>query len=482
MNKNPTSRLAFFNIDRLIDLLCTVLAFYIAYLTKKYILPEQLAGLKPDVNYPLILFFILLIWYFMFDYFDVRLIINRSSLVKNLTSLALPVLISGLVLIMSLFVLKIEGVSRILIILFLTFDYILLSLVRGIIFAKLSDKYPLYSVFMVLIGTKLTVEDILNRVIKNSKGMEVAGHISLYNEENQGELEFINHSTLVNAINELEKILRQIVIDEIIFVMPINKLVEGEKLITVAQSIGVKIRIIPDLHINRLFEYKPKFYSISYEVFGEFPSLVFNPTPYNKGALFIKYLLDFLLSAIGLVLLLPLFLVIGILIKIKSPGPIFYKQERCGLFGRRFYMYKFRTMVPNADNLLHLVKDKNIADGPAFKVKDDPRIIPGIGKFLRSTGLDELPQLINVLKGEMSLIGPRPPIPEEVEKYSLWERRRLSMKPGITCLWQITPNRNLVPFSKWMEMDLYYIDNWSLWLDLKIALKTIFAVFKRYGM
>jgi lipopolysaccharide/colanic/teichoic acid biosynthesis glycosyltransferase len=139
-------------------------------------------------------------------------------------------------------------------------------------------------------------------------------------------------------------------------------------------------------------------------------------------------------------------------------------------------------MIPDADKMVELVRDRNISDGPTFKAKDDPRVIPGIGEFLRVTGLDELPQLINVVKGEMSLIGPRPPIPEEVEKYDLWQRRRLSMKPGITCIWQITPNRNLVSFKEWMEMDLYYIDNWSLWLDLKIAIKTVIAMFKRYGM
>ncbi len=124
----------------------------------------------------------------------------------------------------------------------------------------------------------------------------------------------------------------------------------------------------------------------------------------------------------------------------------------------------------------------NVADGPAFKVQDDPRIIPGVGHFLRRTGLDELPQLFNVLRGEMSLGGPRPPLAEEVQQYQLWERRRLSMKPGLTCLWQLQPNRNRIPFKKWMEMDLEYIDNWSLWLDLKILVKTVRAVLFGCGM
>jgi len=139
-------------------------------------------------------------------------------------------------------------------------------------------------------------------------------------------------------------------------------------------------------------------------------------------------------------------------------------------------------MVPDADKLFDQIKSRNIADGPVFKLDQDPRVIAGIGRFLRKTGLDELPQLWNVLKGEMSLVGPRPPIPEEVQKYSLWERRRLSMKPGITCLWQVEPQRNRIPFSKWMELDLHYIDNWSLWLDFMILLKTLRALVRAYGM
>lgn len=139
-------------------------------------------------------------------------------------------------------------------------------------------------------------------------------------------------------------------------------------------------------------------------------------------------------------------------------------------------VYKFRTMVPDADKRQNEFLALNEADGPAFKIKKDPRIIPYIGTFLRKTSLDELPQLINVLRGEMSLVGPRPPIPGEVEQYDIWQRRRLSMKPGLTCIWQCAPKRNDICFNEWMKMDLHYIDNWSLWLDFKILFKTVKAV------
>jgi lipopolysaccharide/colanic/teichoic acid biosynthesis glycosyltransferase len=159
-----------------------------------------------------------------------------------------------------------------------------------------------------------------------------------------------------------------------------------------------------------------------------------------------------------------------------SSGPVLFKQVRSGLNGRKFTVYKFRSMVVNAEAMLPDVLKFNESSGPVFKIKDDPRITPGIGTFLRKTSLDELPQLVNVLRGEMSIIGPRPPIPAEVVEYKPGERRRLTMKPGITCIWQIQQRRNEIPFDRWMALDLEYIDNWSLWLDFKILCKTVVAV------
>jgi lipopolysaccharide/colanic/teichoic acid biosynthesis glycosyltransferase len=181
-----------------------------------------------------------------------------------------------------------------------------------------------------------------------------------------------------------------------------------------------------------------------------------------------------------LMFLAPVFFFIGMIIKLDSRGPIFFKQERVGLRGRRFMLYKFRTMVNDAEKLLEKLHEKNEADGPVFKIKSDPRITR-IGQFLRKTGLDELPQLYNVFIGEMSLIGPRPPLPSEVAKYERWQLRRLSVKPGITCTWQIVPNRNNVKFEKWMRLDLQYIDNWSLYKDASLFVRTILTFFHCSG-
>ncbi|MGE5420092.1 MAG: sugar transferase, partial [Chloroflexota bacterium] len=177
----------------------------------------------------------------------------------------------------------------------------------------------------------------------------------------------------------------------------------------------------------------------------------------------------------------PVFLIIALLVKFSSPGPVIFKQARVGLRGRPFDLYKFRTMVANAEQIRNQLSEKNEVDGPVFKIKDDPRVT-GVGKFLRRTGLDELPQLFNVLKGEMSLIGPRPPLLSETKQYKRWQLRRLSVKPGLSCFWQIKPERNSIRFDKWMELDLAYIDNWSIRLDLIILFKTVGTVFKRSGL
>ncbi|HLU48759.1 MAG TPA: sugar transferase [Planctomycetota bacterium] len=173
-------------------------------------------------------------------------------------------------------------------------------------------------------------------------------------------------------------------------------------------------------------------------------------------------------------------LVIAILIKITSPrGPVFFVQERCGLRHRRFRMLKFRTMVPNAETMRVELAAQNEMDGPVFKIRNDPRVTP-VGRILRKLSLDELPQLFNVLRGDMSLVGPRPPLPSEVAEYEPWMRRRLTVPPGLTCTWQVS-GRNGISFEQWMRMDLEYIDTWSIWRDIALLLRTIPAVLSTRG-
>jgi exopolysaccharide biosynthesis polyprenyl glycosylphosphotransferase len=191
-------------------------------------------------------------------------------------------------------------------------------------------------------------------------------------------------------------------------------------------------------------------------------------------ALVAKRAFDLVASAAALVVLSPLFLAIAAAVKLDSPGPVLFRQRRVGLAGRIFTVYKFRSMHHGAEALRPALEARNEMVGPVFKIRDDPRVTR-VGRWLRRTSFDELPQFFNVLRGEMSVVGPRPPIPSEVRAYARWQRRRLSVKPGITCTWQVS-GRNEVDFDRWMALDLDYIDHWSLWGDLRIVLKTIPAV------
>lgn len=202
--------------------------------------------------------------------------------------------------------------------------------------------------------------------------------------------------------------------------------------------------------------------------------------PRRALAMAAKRAIDLAGAGVGVALLLPVFVGVALAIKLTSPGPVFYRQTRVGAGGRHFPCLKFRTMKVGADRQQELLRSASLQDGPAFKMAKDPRLTP-IGPFLRKYSIDELPQLLNVLLGDMSLVGPRPPIPSEVERYTWWQRRRVSVKPGLTCLWQVW-GRNRVSFKRWVEMDLYYIDNWSLWMDLKLIAHTVRVVLQGTGM
>jgi len=208
--------------------------------------------------------------------------------------------------------------------------------------------------------------------------------------------------------------------------------------------------------------------------------LALQTLPNQTAAQLAKRAIDMIGATVGLVALLPVFAACITAVKLTSRGPIFFRQERIGKNGNVFTCLKFRTMRVGAQAQQELLRAASVQDGPAFKIPDDPRVT-SIGRFLRKFSLDELPQLINVLCGDMSLVGPRPPIPSEVENYSWWQRRRISVKPGLTCVWQVW-GRNRVSFKRWVEMDLFYIDNWSLWLDFKLIAHTFRAVLKGTGM
>ena len=277
---------------------------------------------------------------------------------------------------------------------------------------------------------------------------------------------------ILGEIKHIPNILQSHVVDDVIFAVSYRDLGRLEDLFLSFQEQGIRTRFAMDLFPHTQAR-------VELEELDGLPLLSFATTPTSQLQLMAKRSLDVALSALILMLGLPAVGVIALAIKVSSNGSVLFRQTRCGLNGRIFTLYKFRTMVEGAEeqrlDLLHL----NEMNGPVFKLKSDPRVT-GFGRFLRKFSLDELPQLWNVLRGDMSLVGPRPPIPEEVAHYQRWQRRRLAMKPGLTCLWQIS-GRNQVDFDRWMQLDLEYIDSWTPLLDLKILLKTIPAVLSGKG-
>ena len=263
-------------------------------------------------------------------------------------------------------------------------------------------------------------------------------------------------------------------IDDIFYCLPIDdKRYDPDMLILDAEEIGVAVHIMQEDYLANLISSNKSYNSFDNSF------ITHSAVQHNYFWIKVKDILDIMLSIVVLFVLFPFLLLIALLIKLEDGGPVFFKQERIGLNGRRFKCYKFRSMVINAEELLDDLMHKNESDGPTFKIENDPRITK-LGRFLRKSSMDELPQFYNVIRGEMSIVGPRPPLLKEVQQYEHAQLRRLSMKPGITCVWQVK-GRNIVTFQEWMRMDLEYIDTWSIWLDIKIAFSTVGVIFKANG-
>jgi exopolysaccharide biosynthesis polyprenyl glycosylphosphotransferase len=301
-------------------------------------------------------------------------------------------------------------------------------------------------------------------------GIRLRGFLS---EEAQGsptEIE-LGEKYLVHALEELPSLLRQQVIDEIVFAVDSGSIADLEEVFLLCDEEGVRTRLAVDFfpHVNS---------TISLDRLGSTPLLTFTAAPDDEIRLLVKRVTDMAIAAAGLVALFPFMLAVGFLIRLTSRGPAIFRQVRCGLNGRKFMFYKFRSMVANAEELKQGLAHLNTRE-TVFKIPGDPRLTP-LGRYLRRFSVDEWPQLWNVLRGDMSLVGPRPAVPSEVEQYKRWQRRRLRMRPGLTCLWAVS-GRDHVDFETWMKLDMQYIDNWSLALDWNILLRTIPRVLTGHG-
>jgi exopolysaccharide biosynthesis polyprenyl glycosylphosphotransferase len=277
---------------------------------------------------------------------------------------------------------------------------------------------------------------------------------------------------ILGEVKHLPHIIENNVVDDVIFAVSRRDLDRLEDLFLSLQEQGIRTRFAVNIFPHTQAR-------VELEELDGIPLLSFATGPTSQLLLMAKRVMDVALSSLLLLLGLPVVAGIATLIKVTSQGNVLFRQTRCGLNGRIFTLYKFRTMVEDAEHRRRDLEHLNEMNGPVFKLRSDPRVT-WLGRFLRRFSLDELPQFWNVLRGDMSLVGPRPPIPEEVARYQRWQRRRLSMKPGLTCLWQVS-GRNQLDFDRWMQLDLEYIDSWSPLLDLKILLKTIPAVLSGRG-
>jgi exopolysaccharide biosynthesis polyprenyl glycosylphosphotransferase len=326
---------------------------------------------------------------------------------------------------------------------------------------------------LVIVGTNERAIELARKITAHPEvGYYLVGFVD---EHWSGDTAFRESGhTVVSDFKGFQDYLRDHVIDEVIICTPIKSLYDSSyRILRQCEQQGVTVRISSNL-------FTPISGSYRVDRLEEQTVLTINAGEMRGPGMIIKRFLDFFVSLTTLLLLLPMLLAVAIAIKIDSSGPILFIQERVGLNKRRFRLYKFRTMVDDAEMRLAELEHCNEVSGPVFKIKRDPRITR-VGEFLRKSSLDELPQLINVIKGDMSLVGPRPlPVRDYRGFTENWHRRRFSVRPGITCLWQVC-GRSSIPFERWMELDMQYIDQWSLMLDFKILLKTIPAVVKGSG-
>jgi exopolysaccharide biosynthesis polyprenyl glycosylphosphotransferase len=311
----------------------------------------------------------------------------------------------------------------------------------------------------ILIGTERETAKMRQELEKRAdEGVEIVAELNLLEISTQQIVSTLHHHSVFGVILNAKHTYFERV----------------EDVIKACELEGVEVWLVADFFATQISR-------TSFDELLGRPLLIFRTTPEASWQGAVKQLMDLFGALLLLISLSWLFALLAVLIKITSPGPVFFKQQRSGLNGAPFTLYKFRTMVTNAEQSKHELEAMNEMRGPVFKVTGDPRVTR-IGKWLRYYSLDELPQLLNILRGEMSLVGPRPLPVDEVKRFNdLAHRRRLSVKPGLTCLWQISGRNQINDFKDWVRLDLEYIDNWSLWLDLKILLRTIPVVFLGTG-
>ena len=448
------------------DLLLALVSFWVAWEVRSYLItPRPLFSVS---NYPWIVPLAVGIWISVGLLAGIYRDIKEEDLSRAFTDPLRVGLVGTVLLFAATYAIKFQYLSRLLLVLYAATDLVATTLFR-LVARRFAG--PLRRVLaglrnFLLVGEGPEVVEVARTLeAHETHGIRLLGFVRTGSAPpSLLEQSPLRHSYPVFDLTQLPELLRRHVIDEVIFAITKDELERLEESFLACEVEGVRTRV--------LLTFFPHVISRVYlEHLGERPLLTFATTPENEYLLLAKRALDFVMAVTLLVLLSPLMALLAFLIWLTSGSPILYRQTRCGLGGRRFTLYKFRSMRPDADLGREELEALNEVDGPVFKITHDPRCT-AMGLFMRKFSLDELPQLLNIIKGDMSFVGPRPPLPQEVEKYERWQRRRLRMPPGLTCLWALE-GRSRLSFRRWMELDLDYIDHWSLALDCKILLKTV---------
>ena len=467
-------RLSFYRrVNFFSDTIITGLSYVVAMFIKGYSETGLLIIPKHILQYDWVLYVVMFLWPLLLN-MNGLYPANRLRTTARASGIIVKSSIQGLLVVFAiLFITKIEVASRFILLIFgglvTSFLVIKESIILSTLHLLRESGANLRNV--VVIGSLESAKNIIKTINEHSfLGLNIVGLLVPAKESHK---EDTAGCKIIGKLEEIEKALHKYPIDHVIITIDRKDYKEVDDIIFHCEQEGKEIWVtasIFNIKIARLD---------SDELFGE-PIFVLRTGPKFSWELFTKDVLDRVGGFIFSLLSAPIIAIAAILVKLTSKGPAIYKQTRCGLHGRMFTLYKLRSMHEGAEKELEKLKEKSIMKGPAFKINRDPRITP-IGRILRKFSIDEMPQFWNALRGDMSLIGPRPPLPEEVSEYKGWQRRRLSMKPGITGLWQVSGRSKIVDFDKLAELDLKYIDSWSLWLDFKIFLMTILVVISTRG-
>jgi exopolysaccharide biosynthesis polyprenyl glycosylphosphotransferase len=464
--------LAWASVDLVTVLLAGLLAMRIRDVIPKdmasFAMLSDLFTSSPPAMLVYLLWFAICVIFFMRSYGLYGPIQHRSGLHEQRMTLQ-ATLVAGLILCGTLYLFQGLAVSRAVVAMLILMTVILISLRRAIWRQMVYRRFRagIETTNVLIVGAGRVAHALRNHLDSlQHLGFRFKGFVALTEREAES-----GDADVVGDIRNCLSLARALFVDEIFFSVPADKkLVIG--LVEEARAASIDVRVVPDL-------YDGLAWNAPVEYIGQFPTIPLHRKDFPIGRFLMKRMLDMTLASIALAVLSPLMLLIAIVIRLGSEGPILYRAQRIGRKGRTFICYKFRTMVSNADKLKAELEHMNERDGVLFKISKDPRVT-SIGRFLRKYSLDELPQFYNVLRGEMSLVGPRPPMAAEVEQYDLAHLRRLDVLPGITGLWQVEARQD-PSFDSYISLDTAYVENWSLWLDMKILTRTVAVVFSGTG-